>query len=110
METEFTVCGLICNDCDWYTGRNNPKCPGCSEMKGKPFWGTCETYKCVKEKGIPHCGKCDYFPCNDFISRFDPRHGQEEAILRTGLMAYRSHHGDDAAIKLTRKIKQSEQE
>jgi hypothetical protein len=38
------------------------------------------------------------------MARFDPREGPANAALRAGLLAYRSRHGDEEAVELTRKI------
>lgn len=100
----YAACGLICNDCPWYKGEKEPQCPGCEKIEGKPFWGTCETYKCAIEHGVDHCGLCNEFPCDGFMGRYDPSTGPENAVLRAGLLAYRARHGDEKAIELTRKV------
>jgi len=106
MTAQFSSCGIVCDSCDWFTGEKQPRCPGCETVEGKPFWGDCETYACVKERGVDHCGKCGVFPCDGFMSRYDPREGQENAVLRTGLLAYRARHGDEKTLELVRKIEE----
>ena len=103
-KAEQSCCGIICNDCDWFKGEKEPRCPGCEAVKGKPFWGSCETYSCVKIQGVDHCGLCTKFPCNDFMNRYDPRHGKADAVQRAGLLAFRRMHGDEATEKLTREV------
>ena len=105
MEVQmFSPCGTVCDDCDWFKGEKQPQCPGCEAVEGKPFWGACETYACVMERGVEHCGVCGEFPCEDFMSRYDPSKGPENAVLRAGLLAYRARQGDEKAIELARKI------
>ena len=105
---EFSPCGLVCSDCEWYNGEKEPKCPGCTSVEGKPFWGTCLTYACVKEHNVEHCGYCAEFPCKEFMTRFDPSEGPENALKRAGLLAYRVKHGDEAAVDLLRKAEEYE--
>jgi hypothetical protein len=106
MKAKFSPCGIICDDCDWFTGEENPQCPGCEAVEGKPFWGACETYACVKEHGVEHCGVCGEFPCDGFMSRYDPREGPVNAALRAGLLAYRTRQGDEKTFELSRKIQE----
>jgi hypothetical protein len=103
-ELIFTGCGVICNDCEYLTGEKEPKCPGCTIHEGKPFWGECPTFSCVKEHGVQHCGLCGEFPCDRFIDMYDPAHGQVSSLIRAGLLAYRAKHGDEKAVELARKI------
>ena len=100
----FSGCGTVCDDCDYHSGEKKPSCPGCTEIEGKPFWGTCQLYSCIAEHGTEHCGLCGEFPCDKFIETFDPSHGQVSAIIRAGLLAYRAKHGDEKAVELARKI------
>jgi hypothetical protein len=100
----FTGCGVICNDCVYFRGEKAPKCPGCRQVKGKPFWGECGLYFCIEEHGVEHCGLCSEFPCDKFIGQYDPSHGPSSAVLRSGLLAYRAKHGDERAAELARKI------
>jgi hypothetical protein len=103
-DNEFSPCGTVCDDCDWFKGEKQPQCPGCKAVEGKPFWGTCETYTCVKNHGLEHCGVCGEFPCDDFMSRYDPSEGPKHAVLRAGLLAYRARHGDEKTVELAREI------
>ncbi|MDH5200933.1 MAG: DUF3795 domain-containing protein [Candidatus Bathyarchaeota archaeon] len=100
----FSVCGTICDDCEYHRGEKEPKCPGCEAIGGKPFWGECPTYHCTEERGVEHCGLCGEFPCERFIEMFDPSHGQVSSVIRAGILAYRARHGDDKAVELVRKI------
>lgn len=100
----FTACGLICDDCEYFKGAKEPRCPGCKALRGKPFWGECPTYACAAEHAVEHCGLCAEFPCDKFIGMYDPTHGPASAVLRAGLLAYRARHGDQKAVDLSRKI------
>jgi hypothetical protein len=100
----FSGCGTLCGDCEWFKGEREPHCPGCSEMEGKPFWGSCSLYSCIKERDVEHCGLCDEFPCDRFIDAYDPSKGPRSAVLRAGILAYRARHGDAKAVELFRKI------
>ena len=101
---EFSPCGIVCDDCDWFLGEKQPQCTGCKAVEGKPFWGTCETYACIREHDVEHCGVCGEFPCDDFMSRYDPSEGPRNAVLRAGLLAYRAKHGDEKTVELARNI------
>lgn len=100
----FTGCGLICDDCEYYKGEKEPKCPGCIAKEGKPFWGECGTYACLEEHGAEHCGLCGEFPCDKFVEQYDPSQGPVSAVTRAGVLAYRAKHGDEKAAELVRKI------
>ena len=100
----FSGCGTVCDDCEYFKGEKEPKCPGCEALEGKPFWGSCQTYACVQEHGVEHCGVCGEFPCDRFIETFDPSHGQVSSVIRAGLLAYRARHGDEKAVELSRKL------
>jgi hypothetical protein len=103
MVSDYSPCGIVCDDCPWFSGEKMPRCPGCHKVDGKPFWGGCETYSCVQDRGVGHCGECGEFPCSGFMERFDPREGPVNAVVRAGLLAYRRRHGDDEAVELTRR-------
>lgn len=96
----FSPCGINCNSCPWYKGEMEPKCPGCQAVQGKPFWGTCQTYSCTESHQVEHCGKCEDFPCREFMTRYDPREGPANALMRAGLLAYRAKYGDPEALEL----------
>jgi hypothetical protein len=100
----FPGCGTICSNCEWFKNEENPQCLGCTNVKGKPFWGECKLYACILEKGIKHCGLCKEFPCDLFIDSFDPSKGPVRSVIKVGILAYRAKHGDKKAIKLFRKI------
>jgi hypothetical protein len=52
-----------------------------------------------------HCGACGEFPCERFISTFDPNDpdGQRSAVYRAGVEAYRTRHGDEKAVEIIHK-------
>jgi len=104
MIDEFSPCGIVCDDCDWFKGEKEPRCKGCSEVDGKPSWGECETYSCVQNKKVDHCGECPDFPCTDFMKRYDPEEGPIDAVNRAGILAYRKQHGDEKAASLTKRV------
>lgn len=100
----FSPCGILCDDCAWFKGEEDPRCKGCLEIEGRAFWGddVCETYACVEKRGVEHCGECNEFPCTDFMGRYDPEEGPENAVKRAGILAYRKKHGDEETVKLLR--------
>ena len=106
-KTLMSTCGLDCGSCEWHTGERQPSCAGCTEIKGKPFWGTCPTYSCAHERNSEHCGACIGFPCDKFVEMFDPNdpEGRRSAVYRAGIEAYRARHGDEKAVELIRKTK-----
>jgi hypothetical protein len=104
MKPYFSGCGILCSDCEFYTGEKDPKCSGCIEQAGKPFWGTCGTYECMEEHNVEHCGLCNEFPCDKFIDQYDPSHGAVSAVIRAGILSYRAKHGDEKAAELARRI------
>ena len=99
-------CGESCGLCANYLGERQPTCPGCEAAKGHPFWGECKTYTCLSSRNIDHCGNCGNFPCEEFISHFDPNNpeGQRNAVVRAGILAYRARHGDEKTQKLIEKL------
>ncbi len=109
MFKDFSPCGILCDDCPWFTAEREPACKGCTEVSGKPFWGNCDTFSCVEAKGLSHCGECVSFPCKDFMGRYDPEEGLINAVIRAGLLAYRKQHGDEEAVKLTRSVMKNHQ-
>lgn len=104
MSVQFSPCGALCEYCNWFKGDKMPLCPGCRAVEGRPFWGRCETYDCVKEHGVEHCGVCEDFPCDGFVSRYDPSEGPENALVRAGLLAYLVKHGSEKTVELLKKI------
>jgi len=104
-ENIFSCCGTLCTDCGFYKGIEEPRCPGCTALKGKPFWGECGVYACTKDKDVKHCGACGVFPCSKFIEQYDPSYGPVSAVVRAGILAYRARHGDAKAVELVRKIR-----
>ncbi|MFX0108043.1 MAG: DUF3795 domain-containing protein [Candidatus Hodarchaeota archaeon] len=100
-------CGATCIGCPSFLGQDEERpCTGCLSTKGNPWWGECKLYKCTVEKSVSHCGVCSDFPCERLVAHFDPDNpsGQRNAIVRTGLLAYRTKHGEDKAIKLRKKL------
>jgi hypothetical protein len=111
MSKEFallTVCGEDCAHCPNYLGMKQPRCEGCTALKGKPFWTTevCPIYACTNKQGVDHCGSCKEFPCEQFVNHYDPNNseGQRNAISRAGVLSYRAKHGDEKAAILLRKL------
>ena len=37
MVSDYSPCGIVCDDCGWFKGDREPRCPGCSVVDGKPF-------------------------------------------------------------------------
>jgi len=78
----LSVCGLICNDCE-FLGKS---CNGCVEVKGSTFWAqemipdkVCPLYNCaVNVKNYNHCGSCEELPCKLFLEMKDPDLSDEE--------------------------------
>jgi hypothetical protein len=106
----FAGCGLICSDCEFFIGKKEPQCPGCTQSKGDPFWGQCQLYLCNKEKSVNHCGVCGEFPCEKFVDQYDPNNpdGQKDAIFRAGILAYRANHDDEQTAALLRKVQSAD--
>jgi len=88
-------CGAYCGECRYY--KNG--CPGCGYVKGKPFWGECRFYSCVMEKKVEHCGLCPDFPCDYFLSTYDPAEGKWRVFYRAGQLAYRKRIGTKAWLE-----------
>jgi hypothetical protein len=104
----LTVCGGDCSRCANYLGQKLPHCAGCAAVEGKPFWakGVCPVYACATGRGANHCGDCAKFPCDQFMSHYDPNNpeGQRNALFRAGVLAYRSKHGDKKTSLLVGKL------
>jgi hypothetical protein len=82
-----------------------PSCAGCTEIKGKPFWGPCPTYACSQEHRVKSCDACSEFLCDKFVEMFDPNdpEGRRSAVYRAGIEAYRNRHGDEKTVDLIKK-------
>lgn len=104
---QLTPCGHSCDQCPSFLGPSDKACEGCNTNGGKPWWGECRVYACVLDKKVTHCGYCTEFPCNLQIGHYDPDNpnGQKNAVLRTGILAYRTKHGDDETIALLKRIR-----
>ena len=81
-ENMAPVCGIYCGSCEYLEGQ----CPGCGNVKGRPFWTSqmnvevCPLYDCcVNRKRLEHCGLCDELPCELFTSFYDPSLSEAEA-------------------------------
>jgi len=78
----YTRCGLNCRECYAFS----KECPGCEEVKGKPFWteqiggGSCVIYKCCVEKDFQNCGECSSLPCKIWYELKDPSVSDEEHL------------------------------
>ncbi|MHA2020183.1 MAG: DUF3795 domain-containing protein [Candidatus Thorarchaeota archaeon] len=103
---QLNPCGHVCDICPSYQGKDDRQCSGCPDTKGTPWGGTCMLYECVSSKGVRHCGLCTEFPCDTQVGHFDPSNpsGQQNAIRRTGLLAYWAKHGREKAIELVKKV------
>jgi hypothetical protein len=88
-------CGTYCGECTSY----KKTCAGCGYVKGKPFWGECRFYSCVREKGVEHCGLCRDFPCDYFLATYDPSGGKWRVFYRAGQLVYRKRIGTKAWIE-----------
>jgi hypothetical protein len=91
----LSPCGIYCGECKYY----KETCGGCGRVKGKPFWGECRFYSCVREKKVEHCGLCQDFPCDYFLSTYDPNEGQWRVFYRAGQLVYRKRIGTKAWAK-----------
>ena len=94
-------CGGYCKSCILY----KKACVGCIETNGKPFHlkkagkEICPVWQCVTEYKLEHCGICEEFPCNKFLSWFDPKRGITTVLRRAGLLALRKKIGTGRWIK-----------
>jgi hypothetical protein len=88
-------CGTYCGECKYF----KQGCAGCGYVKGKPFWGECRFYSCVREKDVEHCGVCEDFPCDNFLATFDPNEGQWRIFYRAGQLMYRKKIGTKAWLE-----------
>jgi hypothetical protein len=106
-EMKLNPCGHLCDGCPSYLSKGDPTCAGCNESGGRPWWGTCKVFECRTRKKLVHCGLCKQFPCQLLATHYDPDNpeGQRNAVVRTGILAYRARHGDDKALELFRKIR-----
>jgi len=57
-------------------------------------------------KDIGHHRECEDFPCDKFVGHFNPEnpHGQRNALVRAGLLAYRRRHGVEKTLALHGKL------
>jgi hypothetical protein len=103
----LNACGSYCDGCPSYGSGGDPPCAGCTQTQGNPWWGECKLFKCTSEKNVAHCGLCSEFPCEISATHFDPDNplGQRNAVVRIGVLAYRTKHGDAKAIELVEKLR-----
>lgn len=81
MDKILSVCGLLCNECQYL---NN--CQGCHIVKGSTFWAKdimpdkiCPLYTCaVVENRYDNCGQCGKLPCGKFNDLKDPNISEEQ--------------------------------
>ncbi len=82
MNRIISVCGLLCNECNFITST----CKGCRAVKGRTFWAgevmpdkTCPLYACaVIDRRYDTCGRCDELPCRKFYDLKDPNISEEQ--------------------------------
>jgi hypothetical protein len=102
-------CGHSCVRCPSYLGEDEQgrTCFGCVQSKGKPWWGNCNLFECVKSRNITHCGECPNFPCDLQIFHYDSDNpqGQRNAIIRTGLLAIWAKDGMEKAMRIGEKLR-----
>lgn len=102
-------CGMYCGFCLHYRKEKKPHCTGCFDKKGHQFWGECRLHACTTKHEVEHCGLCDEFPCSFFVGYYegapDNIHGQRDAILRAGLLAYRRKADPEKYLEIVKKLK-----
>jgi hypothetical protein len=105
--SRLNACGAYCDDCPSYQSKGEPTCTGCKENRGNPWWGECRLFRCTQQRGVDHCGLCNDFPCETSVTHFDPDNplGQRNAVVRIGVQAYRTKHGERAALELVEKLR-----
>jgi len=94
----LAACGEHCGLCPYFKRERTPHCSGCGDQKGHLFWGECKVYLCAAEHDLDHCGLYNDFPGNLSVESFDPEHGEESAILRGRLLAYRKRAGTEKYV------------
>ena len=102
----LAVCGTYCAMCPHFKEESTPYCTGCGNQKGDPYWGECKIYKCAADRALDHCGLCRDFPCDLFVDQFDPEQGQESALHRAGLLAYRKRAGTEKYLEMVKKLEE----
>jgi hypothetical protein len=95
LDTKMAApCGMCCGECVHY----KKKCGGCANM-GKPHWGECRVNTCVRERNVEHCGLCQEFPCDIYLSQYDPAQGIWRVFYRAGQLVYRKKIGTQAWLE-----------
>jgi len=88
-------CGLYCGECLYY----EKQCRGCVASNGRPLWGKCRTYACVRERNAEHCGECAEFPCNRFLKQYSRELGSWRVFYKAGQLLYRKKIGTTSWAK-----------
>ena len=99
----LAVCGRFCGNCVRHLGGS---CLGCSVHGGRPSWGECLVYSCVREHGVLYYGLCGEFPCDLIMSYCDPANpeGPRNAAIRVAVSAYRARHGDGKTLEYFERV------
>jgi len=81
MDQILSVCGLICNECEYF----KTNCQGCYSVKGSTFWvkempdKICPLYRCaINDNQYNNCGQCSQLPCKTFREFKDPNLSDEQ--------------------------------
>lgn len=89
---KYPPCGRFCEVCE---GKDS--CRGCVESDGKPFHlkegKTCPIWKCAQNHNVGFCGECSEFPCEKFLSWYNPVHGEKSVLPYVGLVFIRKKLG-----------------
>ena len=76
----IACCGADCNACTL-----SEDCPGCSQIRGTPFWtkyveiSVCPVYNCCRNgRGFSSCVQCPEVPCTQYFAYPNPFINEEE--------------------------------
>lgn len=107
MPSHYAPCGVIC---ELFCKDYKKRCSGCKETKGKPWFlkftkfESCPIYSCVTSKRLAHCAECEEFPCETFLSWFNPRVGFfRSSLARVGSLYLRKRVGTRKWKKIVEK-------
>ena len=59
----------------------------------------CPIWKCSMKHEVEHCGRCQEFPCEVFLSWYDPKNGKKSVLPYIGLLLIRKKFGTEEWVK-----------
>ena len=99
---KYPPCGRFCDLCE---ALSKGVCKGCVGSEGRPEvirealrrlgLESCPIWSCAESRGVEHCGECEEFPCERFLSWYNPELGRASLLPYIGLLVVRRKLGEE---------------